>query len=358
MSKTAILNAVWPLARPLLHALDPERAHDLTLATLQHMPLPTATPDDPRLGVGAFGLTFSNPIGLAAGFDKNGAIAHKAGALGFGFTEVGTLTPRAQAGNPRPRLFRLPEHGGVINRFGFNNRGHAFAAATLRPATCVLGINVGANKDATDRAADYVAGIRAFADKADYFTINVSSPNTPNLRDLQKPEALDDLLARVLVARDAVAATHGRKPVLLKIAPDLSLADLDAIVHVARTRKIDGMIVSNTTITRPGPIGTHRTGLEAGGLSGKPLFELATRMLAATFLRVEGQFPLIGVGGIDSADAAWAKIEAGATLLQIYSALVFSGPGLIAAIKQGLCHRLANTTLAAVVGSKAADWAK
>ena len=168
--------------------------------------LPAAQADDPRLAVDAFGLRFGNPIGLAAGFDKNGAIAHKACALGFGFTEVGTLTPRPQAGNPRPRLFRLPEEGGVINRFGFNNLGHAHAVTTLKPATCVLGINVGANKDATDRAADYVAGIQAFADKADYFTINVSSPNTPNLRDLQKPEALDDLLARVLDARDAQGA--------------------------------------------------------------------------------------------------------------------------------------------------------
>ena len=357
MTKATILGTGWMLAGPLLHALDPERAHDITLAALKNLPLPRAKPDDPRLAVQAFGLTFRNPVGLAAGFDKNGVIAHKAGALGFGFTEVGTLTPRAQPGNPGPRLFRLPEHGGVINRFGFNNRGHAFAAATLRPATCVLGINVGANKDATDRAADYVAGIRAFADKADYFTINVSSPNTPNLRDLQKPEALDDLLARVLATRDALAATHGRKPVLLKIAPDLSLADLDAIVHVARARKIDGMIVSNTTITRPGAIATHRIGLEAGGLSGRPLFALSTRMLAATFLRVERQFPLIGVGGIDSADAAWAKIAAGGTLLQIYSALVFSGPGLIADIKQGLCDRLAGRTLAAVVGSEATDWA-
>jgi dihydroorotate dehydrogenase len=355
---SAILGAGWTLARPILHALDPERAHDATLAMLKSLPLTAAQADDPCLAVDAFGLRFGNPIGLAAGFDKNGAIAHKAGALGFGFTEVGTLTPRPQAGNPRPRLFRLPEEGGVINRFGFNNLGHAHALATLKPATCVLGINVGANKDATDRAADYVAGIQAFAGKADYFTINVSSPNTPNLRDLQKPEALDDLLARVLDARDAVADRHGRKPVLLKIAPDLSLADLDAIVRVARDRVIDGMIVSNTTITRPSTIGTQRAGLEAGGLSGKPLFDLSTRMLAAAFLRVEKQFPLVGVGGVDGAAAAWSKIAAGATLVQIYSALVYAGPGLITAIKQGLGERLAGTSLAAVVGSKAADWTK
>ena len=352
---TAALRFGWPLARPLLHALDPERAHDLTLAALARLPLPKPAPDDPRLQVDAFGLRFANPLGLAAGFDKNGTIAHRAGALGFGFTEVGTLTPLPQAGNPRPRLFRLPEHGGVINRFGFNNRGHAHAAARLKDADCVLGINIGANKDAVDRVADYVAGIQTFADRAGYFTINVSSPNTPNLRDLQKPEALDELLARVLAARDAAPR---RVPVLLKIAPDLSLGDLDAIVRVARTRGIDGMIVSNTTITRPGALAGHSTGLEAGGLSGRPLFVLATRMLAETYLRVEGQFPLVGVGGVDGAETAWAKIEAGATLVQLYSALVFGGPALVGATKAGLLAKLGSVPLARAVGGRAADWAR
>ena len=326
------MKALWPLARLLLHALDPERAHDLTLRALAALPLAAPAPDDPRLAVEAFGLRFPNPVGLAAGFDKDGAIAHKAGALGFGFVEVGTLTPRPQPGNPRPRLFRLPEEQAVINRFGFNNRGHAHALAHLRKGGAVLGVNVGANKNAADRVADYVAGIGAFAGLADYLTINVSSPNTPGLRDLQKPEALDDLLARVLDARDAAAA---RKPVLLKIAPDLSLADLDGIVGIARKRRIDGMIVSNTTIARPAAIAAHRRGGEAGGLSGRPLFALSTRMLAATFLRVERQFPLIGVGGVDSAEAAWTKIEAGASLVQLYSALVYAGPGLVGEIKRG-----------------------
>ena len=350
---TALFKAAWPLARNILHRLDPERAHDLTLQALTRLPLPTPKPDDPRLRVEAFGLTVDNPIGLAAGFDKDGAIAHKAHALGFGFTEVGTLTPWAQPGNARPRLFRLAAHQGVINRFGFNNGGHAHAARTMLPASCVLGINIGANKDAADRVADYVGGIHAFANLADYFTINVSSPNTPNLRDLQKPEALDDLLARVLDARDSLIEDCGRKPVLLKIAPDLDLSDLDAIVRVARARRIDGMIVSNTTITRPGAVGQDRGGLEAGGLSGRPLFDLSTRMLAETFLRVEGQFPLMGVGGVESADTAWAKIEAGATLVQLYSALVFQGPGLIEAIKQGLAPRMASSA----IGAKARDWA-
>ncbi len=350
-----MMGAAWSLARPLFHALDPERAHDLTLAALARLPLPAARPDDPRLAVQAFGLHFANPVGLAAGFDKNGVMAHRAGTLGFGFAEVGTLTPRAQDGNPRPRLFRLPEHGAVINRFGFNNRGHAHAAARLKPADCVLGVNIGANKDADDRVADYVAGVRTFADRAGYFTINVSSPNTPNLRDLQKPAALDDLLARVLAAREAAPR---RVPVLLKIAPDLSLPDLDALVRVARARAVDGMIVSNTTVTRPDALARHRAGLETGGLSGRPLFALSTRMLAETFLRVEGQFPLIGAGGVEDAQTAWAKVEAGASLVQLYSALVFGGPTLVGTIKGGLLAKLGTGSLAQAVGARAAVWAK
>ena len=344
---------MWPLARPLLHALDPERAHDLTLAALKALPLPAPAPDDRRLAVDAIGLRFPNPIGLAAGFDKNGAIAHKAHALGFGFAEIGTLTPQPQPGNPKPRLFRLPEQRAVINRFGFNNRGHAHALTHLRKGGAVLGVNVGANKDATDRTADYVAGVRAFVEVADYFTINVSSPNTPGLRDLQKPDALDELLARVLDARDAKAEMFGRKPVLLKIAPDLSLAELDGIVRVARDRQLDGMIVSNTTIARPPAIAAHRHGGEAGGLSGAPLRETATRMLAATFLRVERQFPLIGVGGVDGPEAAWAKIEAGASLVQLYTALVYAGPALADEIKRGLLARLEGRRLADTVGRSA-----
>ncbi len=349
------MRAAWSLARPLLHALDPERAHDLTLVALARIPLPAAKPDDPRLAVEAFGLRFPNPVGLAAGFDKNGAVSHRAGALGFGFAEVGTLTPRAQDGNPRPRLFRLAEHGAVINRFGFNNRGHAHAAARLKTADCVLGVNIGANKDSGDRVADYVAGVQTFAERAGYFTINVSSPNTPNLRDLQKPAALDDLLARVLAARDAAAR---RVPVLLKIAPDLSLPELDALVRVARARAVDGMIVSNTTTTRPDALARHRAGLETGGLSGRPLFPLSTRMLAETFLRVDGQFPLVGAGGVEDAETAWAKVEAGASLVQIYSALVFGGPALVGAIKRGLLAKLGASSLAEAVGARAASWTK
>lgn len=354
-----MMKGLWPLVRPVLRALDPERAHDLTLKALAGMPMRRPKADDPRLAVEAFGLRFANPIGLAAGFDKNGTIAHRVHSLGFGFVEIGTLTPEPQDGNPKPRLFRLPEHGGVINRFGFNNVGHAEARATMRKGSAMLGVNVGANKDAIDRIGDYVAGIRAFASEADYFAINVSSPNTPGLRDLQRPDALDELLARVIEARDMRIDTHGYRPVLLKIAPDLTYDELDAIVAVARRRHLDGMIVSNTTVTRPEVIGENIHGKEKGGLSGKPLFALSTRMLAATFLRVERQFPLIGVGGIDGVSTAWTKIEAGATLLQLYSGLVFEGPSLVTTIKAGLVAELRNgSSLATRVGAAAADWAK
>jgi dihydroorotate dehydrogenase len=346
------------LAMPFLRLLGAEDAHRATIAALKLLPARKPDEDDPRLAVSAFGLDFPNPVGLAAGFDKNAEVPGAMLGFGFGFVEVGTLTPRAQPGNPRPRAFRLLEDRAVINRYGFNNDGHAPALALLsrRKRGGIVGVNVGANKDAADRLADYVAGVRAFKDVASYFTINVSSPNTPGLRDLQAPEALSELLARVVEARDEAGVL---KPVLLKIAPDLALDQLDAIVRVARERRIDGMIVSNTTISRPA---TLRSPLakEAGGLSGKPLSALSTYMLAQTFLRVEGQFPLVGVGGIDSAESALAKIEAGATLVQLYSALVFEGPGLAARIKRGIVDALERekTTLAALTGRKAAEVAR
>jgi dihydroorotate dehydrogenase len=348
------------LARPLLFRLDPERAHDLTITALRIAPLAKPAPDDPRLAMHAFGLSFSNPLGLAAGFDKNAQVPERMARLGFGFVEIGTVTPRPQQGNPRPRLFRLLADEAAINRFGFNNEGHAAAHARLIKHPCMtapLGINLGANKDSEDRAADYVAGINTFADVASYFTINVSSPNTPGLRDLQAAGALDDLLVRVLEARDK-ASPH--RPVLLKIAPDLTLSELDAIIATARAKKIDGLIVSNTTITRPETLRDSAKAKESGGLSGKALFELSTRMLAEAYLRVEGQFPLIGVGGVDSAAAAFAKIEAGATLVQLYTALVFHGPALLAEIKQGLLRILAEKNYPLVtdaIGTASADWA-
>ena len=325
---------LFGLATPLLRRLDPEDAHRATIAALKLLPPRAPTPDDPRLAVPAFGLDFPNPVGLAAGFDKDAEVPDAMLGLGFGFVEVGTLTPQPQPGNPRPRAFRLVADRGVINRYGFNSLGHAPALERLnrRAQRGVVGVNIGANKDADDRIADYVAGIRAFAPVASYFTINVSSPNTPGLRDLQEPAALAELLARTLEARDAAET---RRPLLLKIAPDLTLAQLDGIVRVARDSRIDGMIVSNTTISRPATLHSPLA-KESGGLSGAPLADLATRMLAQTFLRVEKQFPLIGVGGIDSAETALARIEAGATLLQLYSALVYEGPGLAQRIKQGL----------------------
>ena len=354
--------SLYRLAFKALKNIDTETAHGLAIHAMKLLPVFSTQPDDPRLAVSAFGIGFPNPIGLAAGFDKNAEVPDAALRLGFGFAEVGTLTPRAQSGNPKPRIFRLLQDEGVINRLGFNNGGHAPALERLQQRAArpgIVGVNVGANKDTVDRAADYVAGIRAFAGVASYFTINISSPNTPGLRDLQSEEALSDLLARSIEERDKCAPTFGRKPVLLKIAPDLTLAALDDLVKVARHRGVDGIIVSNTTIRRPTSLREATLRFESGGLSGKPLFPLSTRMLAETFLRVEGQFPLIGVGGIDSARAAFSKIEAGASLLQLYSGLVYHGPGLISKIKRGLLERMEKenlSSLSSIVGRSAKEW--
>ena len=357
-----MIDLLGALARPALVRLDPETAHGLTIRALQAMPLPSPRPDDPRLAVEAFGLAFANPLGLAAGFDKHAEVPDAMLRLGFGFVEIGTVTPRAQPGNPQPRLFRLARDEAVINRLGFNSAGHVpvrrrLAARVGRRG--IVGVNIGANKTSTDRAADYVAAVDVFADLAAYFTVNVSSPNTPGLRDLQQAEALDELLARVLAARDTCAERHGRRPVLLKIAPDLDLAALDSIIAIARARRIDGLIVANTTVARPATL-ADAAAREAGGLSGRPLFALSTQMLAAAYLRVERQFPLIGVGGVDSAATAFAKLEAGASLVQFYSSLVFKGPALVGRIKRGLLRLLAQKSyprLADATGVAAADWA-
>lgn len=344
---------------PLTRLLDAETAHSLVIRALKVMPLNAVPLSDPRLAVSLFGLQFPNPVGLAAGFDKNADVPDAMLGLGFGFVEIGTVTPRPQIGNARPRLFRLPHDQAVINRFGFNNQGHdaAFIKLAKRKTRLgLVGVNIGANKDTADRAADYVEGITRFVSLADFFTVNISSPNTPGLRDLQHEAQLDDLLQRVLEARDEAIALHGRRAVLLKIAPDLALTDLDSVVRVARKRGIDGLIISNTTLARPASLHDHKTALEAGGLSGKPLYAPSTRLLAQAFLRVEGQFPLIGVGGIDSADAAFGKIEAGASLVELYSALVYKGPSLVREITKGLLSRLEReglTSLQAVIGRKA-----
>ena len=333
-----MIAAIFPLIRPLLFRMDPEHAHERTLSALRMLSFLPMPSDPPKLAVKAFGLDFPNPVGVAAGFDKNAEVVDPLFRLGFGFVEIGSVTPRPQAGNPRPRLFRLPADEAVINRFGFNNDGHRAVLARLeaRRGEGILGVNVGANKDSEDKAADYAAGIVAFAEVASYFTLNISSPNTPGLRDLQKREALDSLLARVIETRDEVSLKAPRRPLLLKIAPDLTLDELDDIVGVALGRGIDGMIVSNTTVTRPGSLRDRATARESGGLSGAPLFDLSTRILAETARRVAGSFPLVGVGGIHSAATAKAKLQAGATLVQLYSSLVYKGPGLVTEIKRGL----------------------
>jgi dihydroorotate dehydrogenase len=296
---------------------------------------------------------------MAAGFDKNAEVPDALLRVGFGFVEVGTITPLPQRGNPRPRVFRLVADRGVINRLGFNSQGADTVIKRLAAranAGGIVGINIGANKDSADRVADYVRLIERFAPVASYVTINVSSPNTPGLRNLQQAKVLDDLLTRVIDARERVAPRAGPTPILLKIAPDLSLAELDDVVGIARSRRVDGMIVGNTTVARPTALRDWRK-KEAGGLSGRPLFPLATRVLAETYVRVEGVFPLIGAGGIDSGAAALAKFRAGASLIQLYSALVFNGLGLVAEIKAALIAALARArldSLADLIGADAA----
>jgi dihydroorotate dehydrogenase len=346
----------------VLQNLDPEMAHRLTVKALACLPAFSPPRDDPRLAVSAFGLPFPNPLGLAAGLDKHGEVVDAMLALGFGFVEVGTVTPKPQSGNPRPRLFRLSADEAVINRYGFNSEGHEAAVRRLERRKArggVVAVNLGANKETQDRAADYVEGIKAFAPLVSFFVVNVSSPNTPGLRDLQEAQALDDLIARVQEARDEQSSEFGRKAIVLKIAPDLSLDELDAIVRICRARKIDGLAISNTTIARPAFLRDTRLAKETGGLSGRPLFDCSTQLLAQAYLRVEKQFPLIGIGGIDGPSRAMAKIDAGASLIELYSALVFKGPGLVRAIKDGIVARLAEGKgpLADYVGTRAGDWA-
>lgn len=349
------------LARPILRALDPEEAHKLALRGLSLAPLPRTAPDDPRLAVSAFGLDFSNPVGVAAGFDKNAEAPAALLRLGFGFVEVGTVTPRPQPGNPRPRLFRLDADEAAINRFGFNSQGAAAVLARLQASRAergVVGVNVGANRDSPDRVADYIRLIETFAPVASYVTMNISSPNTPGLRDLQQASSLDDLLARAGEARERASAGRRRPlPILLKIAPDITLADLDDIVGIARRRGMDGMIVGNTTLSRPASLQERQKAIEQGGLSGRPLFALSTRLLAEAYVRAEGAFPLVGVGGIDSGKAALAKIKAGASVVQLYTGLVFHGLGLIAEIKRDILAAIEGERhgrLADLVGSDAA----
>ncbi|TFI57243.1 quinone-dependent dihydroorotate dehydrogenase [Sphingomonas parva] len=343
--------ALYPLLRPLIFTLDAERAHRLTIDALKLLPAGRSTLPHPRLAVEVAGLRFPNPVGLAAGFDKDAEVTGQMLGLGFGFVEAGTLTPRPQAGNPRPRLFRLAEDRAVINRFGFNNQGLAATSARLarRPRGAgIVGINVGANKDSADRIADYATGVRTMAPLADYLTINISSPNTPGLRALQDKAALDALLAAVLEARG-----DSGPPVFLKLAPDLEPQDIDDIAALTVGR-MDALIVSNTTITRPALASRHAA--EPGGLSGAPLKALALQRLRDFRAATGGAIPLIAAGGIASAEDALARVRAGASLVQIYSALVYEGPGLAARIVRGLDVLLARegfASLAEAVGSAA-----
>ncbi len=330
------IHSLSALARPLLTCLDPELAHTITVRALSYLGgISTPEQDDARLGIEVLGLNFPNPVGLAAGFDKNAETTEAMLGFGFGFVEAGTVTPKPQSGNPRPRIFRLREDHAVINRLGFNNEGHDAARRRLqrvqgRPG--IRGINIGANKDAPDRIADYVAGLTELAPLADYVTVNISSPNTPGLRGLQNRAELDALLSAVMKARGNLAK---RIPLLVKIAPDLDERACSDIADLALAHRIDGLIVSNTTITRPDSLRSPDRA-ETGGLSGRPLFKPSTEILRTMRRLTKGKLVLIGVGGISSGEDAWTKIRAGASLVQLYTALVYEGPTLVNRIKREL----------------------
>jgi dihydroorotate dehydrogenase len=346
------VSALHALATRALQLLDPEDAHRITIAALKAGLGPRAPAQDASLGVNLAGLRLPNPVGLAAGFDKNAEVAAAMLAAGFGYVECGTVTPLPQAGNPRPRLFRLGEDRAVINRLGFNNQGlERFAANLGGRGAGVVGANIGANKDAADRIGDYVTGLTRLWGLADYFTVNVSSPNTPGLRALQTGAALSELLGRVAEARAALA---GHTPIFLKVAPDLEDAEIEAIAEAVAAARLDGVIVGNTTLSRPNELVSARRS-EAGGLSGAPLMALSTAVLARFHAAAQGRFALVGVGGIASGSDAYAKIRAGASAVQLYSALAYHGPGLVAAIQRELAARLAAdgfASLADAVGAR------
>ena len=349
---------LYPVAWPFLRLMDPETAHKLAVQMLARGVVPgDRGPDDPVLATGVWGLRFPNPVGLAAGFDKDAEAVDPLLRLGFGFVEAGTVTPRPQPGNPKPRLFRLTEDEAVINRFGFNNAGlEAFTDRLKRRRgnPGIVGANVGKNKDtpAEDAALDYVKGVKACAPVASYLVVNVSSPNTPGLRALQGRAELADLLAKVKAALPGEAPP----PLLLKIAPDLTDADKADIAHVVEEVGVDGLIVSNTTIDRPESLRDPQKA-EIGGLSGKPLFALSTRVLAEMYELTAGRVPLVGVGGVSTGADAYAKIRAGASLVQVYSAMVYKGPALVRRIKDDLAARLKADGFAHVAEAVGADHA-
>ena len=359
-----MITGLTKLAQPFLMALDAEKAHGVSIRALKTGFAPRAGVDDAILGQQVFGLHFANPVGMAAGFDKNAEVIAALLNAGFGFTEAGTITPQPQAGNPRPRIFRMISKRAVINRLGFNNEGLAAAQGRLEalgPVRGIVGINVGVNKDTEDKAADYVKGIEALYGLGDYFTVNISSPNTPGLRNLQNKTALDDLLARVVAARDGkAAALDNRMPLLLKIAPDVSLPELDDICEVVLARGLDGLIVSNTTLSRAG-VEDDATSKEAGGLSGAPLFVRSTGMLAEAAARIEKKIPLVGVGGITKGSDAFEKIRAGASLVQLYTGLIYGGIGLVEDIKRDIAQSLrrnGHASISEAVGTGIEEWRK
>ncbi|MCV3243920.1 quinone-dependent dihydroorotate dehydrogenase [Mesorhizobium sp. ZC-5] len=336
------MNPLEWFGRQALFAFDPETAHGLSIAALRSgLPMCGNAPSSERLKVKLRGLEFANPLGMAAGYDKNGEVPDALLGLGFGFAEIGTVTPLAQSGNPKPRIFRLTADEAVINRLGFNNEGHERCVERLkaragRPG--IVGVNVGANKDSANRFADYELGVRRFASLAGYLTINISSPNTPGLRNMQARESLGELLTRVTSARAEVTPTGGRPvPVFLKIAPDLDEAELADIAAEVSKKAIDGIIVSNTTLARGGLKSTAHAG-ETGGLSGKPLFERSTAVLARMRRLLGPEMAIIGVGGVSSAETALEKIRAGADLVQLYTSMIYAGPSLPGRIVRGMAR--------------------
>jgi dihydroorotate dehydrogenase len=343
--------ALYPLVRPLAFALDAERAHRLTIGALKLLPGGMPAAADPALAVRVAGLDFPNPVGLAAGFDKDGEVFAQMLGFGFGFVEIGSLTPRPQAGSPKPRLFRLAQDRAVINRMGFNNAGFVAAAARLagrNRGRGIVGVNIGANKDSTERVADYVEGVRSMAPLADYLAVNISSPNTPGLRGLQDAGALDALLEAVMGARSA-----GGPPVFLKVAPDLAPEEVEGLTRISLKRGVDAVIVGNTTLSRPDLVSRHRG--EAGGLSGAPLKTLALARLREFRRASGGTLPLIAAGGIENGVDAWQRIRAGASLVQLYSALVYEGPGLARRINAELKRLVAVEGYANVADAIGAD---
>lgn len=341
------------LMMALVRPFDPETAHRFIIGALSLLPAAASHRDDPRLAVTMAGLTFASPLCLAAGFDKDARAVHTMARFGFAGAEAGTLTPLPQSGNPRPRLFRLSEDAAVINRMGFNNGGQAaatprLAAVRARSGRALIGINIGANKDAADRVADYVQGVKAMAPHADWLTINISSPNTPGLRALQDAGALDTLLAAIREARVAAGP-----PIFLKVAPDLDHEQIDGIVRSSITHGIDAIIIGNTTVSRPPLQSSHAD--EAGGLSGAPLAELALQRLRDFRSSTGGQLPLIAAGGIASADDVWARLRAGASLVQLYSALVYQGPWLAARMSRDLMRKMDEKGVARLVDLIDAD---